>query len=137
MLGTIESYDSKSQTGVIKSKKDHYAFHIDDWQEEELPEDNDDVYFEEKDGEIYTVSLVGAYLSQQDPVKSRIIAGLLALFLGALGAHRFYLGYYTIGVAQVVVTGLTLGYGVLWGFVEAILLFSGNMDRDAKNRPLK
>lgn len=137
MLGTIESYDSKSQTGVINSKKDHYAFHIDDWQEEELPENNDDVYFEEKDGEIYTVSLVGAYMAHLEPVKSRIIAGLLALVLGAIGAHRFYLGYYTIGIAQIIVTTLTLGYGLMWGFVEGILLLSGNMDKDAKNRPLK
>jgi TM2 domain-containing membrane protein YozV len=137
MLGTIESYDSKSQTGVIKSEDGHYAFHIDNWQEEELPENNDDVSFEEKDGEIYTVSLVGAYLSQQDPVKSRIIAGLLGMGLGAIGAHRFYLGFYTIGIAQIVVTALTLGYGVLWGFIEGVLLLSGNMDKDAKNRPLK
>ncbi len=137
MLGTIESYDNKSQTGVIKSKKGHYAFHIDDWQDEEPPEKNDDVSFEEKDGEIYTVSLIGAYFAQMEPVKSRIIAGLLGVILGAVGAHRFYLGYYTIGIAQLIVTGLTLGYGLLWGFIEGVLLLSGNIDRDAKNRPLK
>lgn len=137
MLGTIQSYDTKSQTGVLKSEGEFYAFHIDDWQDEVLPDEGDEVKFEEKDGEIYTVSLVGPYYSQVDPVKSRIIAGLLGLGLGAFGMHRFYLGYYTMGVVQLIVTGVTMGYGLLWGFLEGVLILSGNMDKDAKNRPLK
>jgi hypothetical protein len=137
MLGTIESYDSKSQTGVIKSKEDDYAFHINDWQEEELPDDGDEVVFEEKDGEIYTVSLVGANFAQLEAVKSRTIAGLLGLILGAVGAHRFYLGYYVIGILQLIVTVVTLGFGLLWGFIEGFLILTGNINKDAKGRPLK
>ncbi len=138
MLGTIESYDSKSQTGVINSVADRYAFHIDNWQEEELvPEKGDEVNFEENDGEVVTISLVGSYSAQLDPVKSRVIAGLLGLILGGVGAHRFYLGYYTIGIMQLIVTGLTLGFGLLWGFLEGFLILSGNMNKDAKGRPLK
>src|SRR5258707_374960 len=32
--------------------------------------------------------------------KSKLVAGLLGIFLGGLGVHRFYLGYIGIGIAQ-------------------------------------
>jgi TM2 domain-containing membrane protein YozV len=69
--------------------------------------------------------------------KSRMAAGLLGIFLGSLGIHRFYLGYTTIGVIQIVVTVLTFGIGGLWGFVEGIMIFAGAINRDAQGRPLK
>jgi TM2 domain-containing membrane protein YozV len=69
--------------------------------------------------------------------KSRMAAGLLGIFLGSLGIHRFYLGYTTIGVIQIVVTVLTFGLGGLWGFVEGIMIFAGAINRDAQGRPLK
>jgi hypothetical protein len=138
MQGTIESYDSKTQAGVVKTETGSYDFNIDNWQEELLlPEAGDDVNFEIQDGKIDSISLVGAYLEQLEPVKSRVIAGVLGLVLGLVGAHRFYLGYYVIGTAQLIVTALTLGYGLLWGFVEGFLILSGNMNKDAKGRPLK
>jgi TM2 domain-containing membrane protein YozV len=73
-----------------------------------------------------------------------MVAGLLGIFLGAFGIHRFYLGYTVIGVIQVLVTvviGLiTCGIGVLagsiWGFIEGILILTGQIDKDAQGRPL-
>ena len=41
--------------------------------------------------------------------KSKLAAGLLGIFLGALGIHRFYLGYNAIGVIQLIL-GLPLGF---------------------------
>ena len=38
--------------------------------------------------------------------KSKVAAGLLALFLGALGIHKFYLGYTTQGVIMILCTVL-------------------------------
>ena len=69
--------------------------------------------------------------------KSKIVAGLLGIFVGEFGIHRFYLGYTTIGVIQIVVTILTLGIGGLWGFIEGILILVGNINKDAQGRPLK
>ncbi len=63
--------------------------------------------------------------------KSKIIAGLLGIFLGFLGVHRFYLGYKEIGTLQIVVTILTCFVGGLWGILEGILILIGNMDKDA------
>ncbi|HYH77057.1 MAG TPA: NINE protein, partial [Arthrobacter sp.] len=92
-------------------------------------------------------------MSQQPPMpnpaygypqpKSKIAAGLLGIFLGGLGIHRFYLGYTTIGVIQLVLTVLlgifTFGLVGLWGFVEGIMILAGAnyFQRDAKGIPLR
>ncbi len=70
--------------------------------------------------------------------KSKLVAGLLGIFVGWCGVHRFYLGYVGIGIAQIFVTLLTFGAGALWGFIEGILILTGtSIKRDAKGRPLK
>lgn len=69
--------------------------------------------------------------------KSRIAAGVLGIFLGGFGVHRFYLGYTTIGIIQLVVTLVTFGVGHLWGFVEGILILAGTINQDAEGRPLR
>lgn len=72
------------------------------------------------------------------PLKSKLVAGLLGIFLGWCGVHRFYLGYTTIGVFQIVVTLCTFGYGSLWGFIEGILIIAGRgIITDASGRPLR
>ena len=72
-----------------------------------------------------------------EPVKSKLAAGLLGIFLGELGIHRFYLGYIGIGIVQIIVTIVTFGIGGLWGIIEGILILAGSMDKDAKGRPLR
>ncbi len=82
-------------------------------------------------------------LSEQ-PEKSKMAAGLLGIFLGGLGIHRFYLGYIPIGVAQLVLAllgivtcGITSVVAALWGLIEGILILTGSIDKDAKGKPLK
>ena len=48
--------------------------------------------------------------------KSQIIALVLAFFLGGLGIHRFYLGYTTIGIIQLLTAG---GCGI-WALIDFI-----------------
>jgi TM2 domain-containing membrane protein YozV len=66
--------------------------------------------------------------------KSKTTAGLLAIFLGALGIHRFYMGYKLIGAIMLLITVASLGrlapITVLWGLVEGILIFTGKMKKD-------
>ena len=69
--------------------------------------------------------------------KSRIVAGLLAIFLGGWGIHNFYLGYTNKGIMQLVITILSCGIGAIWGFIEGILIFMGNINTDANGIPLK
>ena len=76
--------------------------------------------------------------------KSRVVAGLLQLFLGSFGAGRFYLGHTGLAIAQVLcfwVVGLvTLGIGMaltaIWLVIDAIYIFASSSIRDAKGRPL-
>lgn len=55
--------------------------------------------------------------------KSQLVALLLALFVGVLGIHRFYLGYTTIGIIQL----LTLGGLGIWAFIDLILIITGDL----------
>ena len=68
--------------------------------------------------------------------KSKIVAGLLQLFLGGFGVGRFYLGYSTIGILQLVVSLLTCGIGAIWPLVDGILILMGNVP-DVHGRPLR
>ena len=54
--------------------------------------------------------------------KSKLVAGLLGIFLGSIGVHKFYLGDSKAGIIRIVVTVVTLGIGGIWGFIEGIML---------------
>ena len=66
--------------------------------------------------------------------KSKLAAGLLALFLGGFGIHNFYLGFTGKGVAQILLS--CTGISSIWAFVEGILILCGKIDKDAKGIPL-
>ncbi len=73
----------------------------------------------------------------QGEQKSKMTAGLLALFLGGFGIHNFYLGYTGKGIAQIALTFLLCGTGGIWGLIEGILILTGSIKTDAKGVPLK
>jgi TM2 domain-containing membrane protein YozV len=137
MIGHIESYDPETQSGVIKSEDQFFAFDLQGWLPDVPPDKDDDVYFDTDDTTAINIKLVGAYLEPPKAVKYKYVAAVLALVLGFTGAHRFYLGFYKLGLAQLALTVLTVGYGAAWGFIEAVLLFGGQINKDAKGRPFK
>ena len=61
-------------------------------------------------------------------MKSKIAAGLLAIFLGALGIHKFYLGYTKQGIITLVISLFTFGIGAavmqIIGIIEGIMYLS-------------
>ncbi|TNC49498.1 TM2 domain-containing protein [Mumia zhuanghuii] len=85
----------------------------------------------------YGQQYYGAYVDPE--AKSKLVAGLLGILVGGFGIHRFYLGYTTLGIVQIVVTLLTCGIGAIWGFIEGILYLVGadGWKTDARGRPLK
>lgn len=137
MIGHIESYDPKTQSGVIKSEEQFFAFDLQGWAEDVPPDQGDDVNFDVDGTAAVNVTLVGAYLHPPQAVKYKYVAAVLALLLGFTGIHRFYLGFYKLGLAQLALTAATMGFGAAWGFIEAVLLFGGQINKDAKGRPLK
>lgn len=68
--------------------------------------------------------------------KSKLVAGLLGIFLGGLGAHNFYLGYTKKAIAQILLS-FCFGIGAIWGFIEGIMILAGSINEDAKGVPLK
>ena len=94
-------------------------------------------------GQRQAPNMYDAYGTQYSD-KSYIAAALLAFFLGAFGAHNFYLGYTRKAVIQLamgLMTIFTLGIsGIavgIWAFVEFILLLTGGISTDGNGRPLK
>lgn len=68
--------------------------------------------------------------------KSKVVAGVLQIVLGGFGVGRFYMGHVGIGVAQLVVTLVTCGFGGIWGLIDGILILV-NGGVDGQGRPLR
>jgi TM2 domain-containing membrane protein YozV len=60
-----------------------------------------------------------------DVSSKKMVAGILAILLGGLGIHKFYLGMTTPGLIMLLVTLLTAGFGSCImtpiGIIEGIL----------------
>ena len=72
--------------------------------------------------------------------KSKLVAGLLGIFLGAWGVHNFYLGNNGKATAQLLVAligslffGLGLVAAELWALVETVQILTDKIDADANN----
>ncbi|MDX6499011.1 MAG: hypothetical protein QOG23_2271 [Blastocatellia bacterium] len=51
----------------------------------------------------------------------KVPAAICALLLGALGVHKFILGYTTEGIIQLIIGIFTCGIGGIIGFIEGII----------------
>ena len=63
--------------------------------------------------------------------KSFLVTELLCLFLGLLGAHRFYTGYIGLGILQL----LTLGGCGIWSLIDFVMI-SLDKYKDANGQEL-
>jgi TM2 domain-containing membrane protein YozV len=63
--------------------------------------------------------------------KSRVVAGVLQLFLGGFGAGRWYTGHTGLALAQLFTCG---GLGI-WALVDGIMMLTGKVT-DPDGRPL-
>ena len=73
----------------------------------------------------------GCALKQNKDERSWVVTLLLCLFLGGIGAHRFYTKYIGIGVIQL----LTLGACGIWTLIDFICILC-NSYRDADGNEL-
>ncbi|WP_165985150.1 TM2 domain-containing protein [Streptomyces sp. YIM 98790] len=65
--------------------------------------------------------------------KSKMVAGILQILVGGLGAGRWYTGHTGIAIAQLLTCG---GLGV-WALIDGILFLTSNDRTDAQGRILK
>lgn len=52
---------------------------------------------------------------------NRTTLGIIAIFLGGFGIHRFMLGDTTGGILRIVITAVTCGFGSIIGLIEGII----------------
>ena len=123
MKGYILDYTVQTNSGIISGDNNQrYNFRGADWKEAEPPCRGmrvDFVAVGDAATEIY-----GGEASAH--AKSKIAAGLLAIFLGWLGIHKFYLGYTGPGIILLLCG--TIGwitFGILPFIVSTIGLIEG------------
>lgn len=68
---------------------------------------------------------------EQPPRCSYLTATLLSLFVGFLGADRFYMGYIALGIVKL----LTLGGLGVWAIIDLILIATNSL-KDVHGREL-
>jgi TM2 domain-containing membrane protein YozV len=68
--------------------------------------------------------------------KSKLVAGLLQIFVSTFAVGRFYLGYTNIALIQIAVTVCTCGFGAFWPIVDGIMILMGKVP-DAQGRTLR
>jgi TM2 domain-containing membrane protein YozV len=65
--------------------------------------------------------------------RNRTLAGVLNFIPGA---GRIYLGYWAIGVLQLVCTFMTCGVLWVWSIIDGIIILSGGVKTDGYGRAL-
>ena len=133
MKGKVLDFNLQSGEGVISGADgERYSFTNAEWKSNDVhPAKDVEVDFAVTEGaatSIYAEAPAVAAAPTGD--KSKIVAGILALFLGAFGVHKFYIGCTTAGVIMLVVwlLGLvilgipSLIIGII-AFIEALIYF--------------
>ena len=101
MKGQILDYSIQENKGVISgSDGNRYAFLGTEWKGDVHPSRGKSVDFDIEGGEAVAVYLALGHAGLQtiSGPKSKAAAVLLALFLGGIGAHKFYMGSWGWGI---------------------------------------
>lgn len=130
MRGQVLGYDYRTGLGEISGDDGRrYKFIGSEWRPETQPRAGQGVDFEAAGDEacaIYKIAIPSAFGGQAGQ-PNRLVAALLALFLGTIGIHKFYLGYNRAGLVMLLVSIFgailllipTIVMGII-AFVEAI-----------------
>ena len=80
---------------------------------------------------------VKTIVSENGEQKSKLVAVLLAFFLGYIGVHDFYLGYNKYGIIKIILTVCTCVGGGIWALIDFIRLLTDSLHTDANGVELK
>lgn len=123
MRGQILDYTAPMEQGIISGQDgQRYSFTLMDWQGRGTPRVGATVDFDMVEGHAKAIYPVGAAGTAGG--KNKIVAALLAFFLGALGVHKFYLGRPGAGIAMLLISLTVIGLLVtgIWALIDFILL---------------
>lgn len=114
MKGTVIDYSVQTNSGVISgSDGKHYQFSGANWKASQAPAVGMAVDFQPSDEEAVSIYAdLDAVKSTSSGGKNRVTAGVLAILLGWLGIHKFYLGYTGVGILFLLVN--TIGWAITW-----------------------
>jgi TM2 domain-containing membrane protein YozV len=116
MKGSILEFNEEDRQGIVSGDDgQRYSLDIADWKGTVLPDAGRRIDFSangEKAEAVYADSKASAAASK------KIAAALFAFFLGAFGAHKFYLGYTKQGVIMLLV--FVLGF-ILLGLPSIVI----------------
>lgn len=120
MKGQILDYSVSSNTGTITGVDgSRYYFPGSEWKGTAVPARGMSVDFEAEGTQARAV-----YMGLGSPAtagsKSKVAAGILAILLGGIGVHKFYLGFTGPGLVFLLVN--TVGFLITW-----VMLFVPNM----------
>ncbi|MDE0087852.1 MAG: TM2 domain-containing protein [Candidatus Poribacteria bacterium] len=121
MKGKILDFSIQTNSGAISGDDgERYNFSGADWKSDRHPTRGMSVDFATEDHrakEIY-IAVGGSTLGEKD----KILAGLLAIFLGAFGIHKFYLGYKKAGIILLVINTAGLMITVFFLFIPNFIV---------------
>ena len=115
MRGRILDYSVQTNRGVISGNDgQHYSFSGANWKAIQVPRIGMNVDFQASEGEAVSIyaEITSFSTATSAGEKNKVIAGVLAILLGAFGAHKFYLG--RTGPALVFLLTNTVGLAVTW-----------------------
>ena len=119
MKGQVLDFSIQLNSGAISgSDGTRYNFSGEDWKGDRPPSRGMMVDFTAEDNQAKEVyAAIGSGATSD---KNKLAAGLLAIFLGGLGIHKFYLGFTGPGLVYLLIN--TVGMAITW-----ILLFIPNI----------
>ena len=130
MRGQVLGVDRTSGEGQISGEDGHrYTFRPGDWSDEKGPVVGARIDFTTEGTRALRIFRLPdadqPVASRRQPAASdrnRVVAALLAFFLGIFGIHRFYLGQNGSGLLMLIVSATVVGLIVtgIWAFIDTI-----------------
>jgi TM2 domain-containing membrane protein YozV len=135
MRGHVLGVDTRTGDGMIAGDDgQRYSFRPPDWAHRGEPAIGLYVDFESNDSRALSIFPVPGASPAPAPLphshvpaaalgdRNKLVAALLAFFLGSIGIHRFYLGRIGTGILMLVLTCTVIGLIVTvpWAFIDMI-----------------
>ena len=128
MKGEIILFDKTTNIGKISGHDgNRYAFTRQDWSDNQIPRVGMSVDFEVVENNAKEIILLSKKHGRSSGDKDKTTAALLALFLGGIGVHKFYLGQSGTGIVYLLVFWTFIP--AIIAFVEAIILFTQSEEK--------